>query len=396
MQTGDSYCRRLALTAVVTFGAAHGAAAASLTVIHGFSASASLGGGIIAGEDGTIYGVLSSGGDCGSAGCVYSLSPPGNGGGPWSYTKVYQFQRQGNAHGPVGRLTIGPSGELYGMTGYGSGIIYRLTPPKPGSGAWNFSKLGALGDGFSPNPAAPLIYSNKALFGLSVGGSQTCPNGGCGGLFEVAIDPNGRWAVTTVAAFDGGSLGGSPTAFAGPDSAGGYYVANQYQGKVVYLQPGGLGWQAVVAASFPGATALDCLVMGLNGDIYGTAGSFSEGRFFQLQPNAGASAWSKSIIGAVSDHRYAPCPDIPGPDGSLIGTVFGDQDFYAGDIFQLSPRKSGTGRWKYAVLEKVGKTGRIGPINAVFGWRGYLYTPVNAAYGPPAAILEYKYSPTLP
>ena len=211
----------------------------------------------------------------------------------------------------------------------------------------------------------------------------------------MAPDPNGGWSTTTVAAFDGGSLGGSPAGFAGPDGNGGFYVANQYLGKIVYLQPFDSMWQATLVASFPRSTGLSCLVTGVNGDIYGVAGNFNRGKLFQIQPNAGATQWTKSIIAEVSDHQYAPCPDIPGPGGSVIGTVFGDQDFYYGDIFQLSPPVSGTGDWTYKILTKVGQSGRFGPFNAVFGWQGNLYTPVNYAYGPPAAILEYAFTKSL-
>jgi len=391
MHAGISYRCRLALTVTLAFSAASPAMAKSLTVIHSFNASTNLGDGIIAGPDGTLYGVLSNGGGCGNAGCVYALAPPGQSGEAWTYTVIYRFKTKSGSNGPEGQLTLGPSGELYGYTGCGSSVIYKLTPPQSGSGAWTFTQLGTLGDGFSPNPASPLIYSRGALFGLSTGGSQTCPYVGCGGVFEAAIDLNGDWTITTIAAFDGGSLGGSPTGLVGPDSFGGFYVANQYQGKVVYLLPFDSSWQATVAASFPRSTGLGCLVMGTNGDIYGTAGNFNRGKFFQLQPNSGSTQWTKSIIADVSDHQYGPCPEITGPDGSLIGTVFGDQDFYYGDIFQLSPPTSGSGDWTYKVLAGVGKTGRFGPINAVFGWQGNLYTPVNTAYGPPSAILEYKY-----
>ena len=391
MNAGISYRGCWALGLALACGAASPSVAKSLTVIHSFAGSSYVGGGLIADQGGTLYGVLSSGDGCGRSGCVYALSPPAQQGGAWSYATIYQFRNKGDGYGPEGQLALGPNGELYGYTGYGSGIIYRLTPPQGGSGPWTFTKLGALGNGFAPNPASALIVSNGALFGLSTGGSQTCPYVGCGGVFEVAPDQNGGWAVTTVAAFDGGSLGGDPTGFAGPDKSGGFYVANQYRGKVVYLVPYDSAWQATLAASFPRSTALSCLVMGANGDIYGTAGSFFRGKFFQLVPNSGATAWTDTIIAEVSDHRNAPCPDIPGPGGSLIGTVFGDQDFYYGDIFQLSPPEGGTGSWTYTVLTQVGKSGRFGPTNAVFGLGGDLYTPVNVAYGPPSAILQYAF-----
>jgi hypothetical protein len=381
----------VALAMSVAFSAASPSVAKSLTVIHGFNQSVNLGGGIIASPSGTLYGVLSSGGVCGNAGCVYALSPPAEQGGRWQFSKIYQFQQKNDGFGPEGQLTLGPHGELYGYTGYGSGIIYRLKPPQGGARAWTFTKFGTLADGFIPNPASALLLSRGALFGLSTGGSQTCPYAGCGGVFEVAPGLNGGWVTSTIAAFDGGSLGGSPAGFAGPDGSGGFYVGNQYKGKVVYLVPYDSMWKAAVAASFPGSRGLGCLVTGANWDIYGVAGSFFRGRVFQIQPSDGATQWTVTTLADISDHRNAPCPDIDGPGGSLIGTVFGDQDAYYGDIFQLSPPASEGGGWTYTILAHIGQSGRYGPINAVFGLGGDLYTPVNTAYGPPSAILKLAY-----
>jgi hypothetical protein len=389
MYAGVSFRSLLAWSVALACSATPPALARSLTVIHGFGANANLGGGITADQNGTLYGVLSNGGGCGDAGCVFALSPPTATGGTWSYGRIHQFQSNGDGYGPQGQLALGPNGELYGYTGYGSGIIYRLTPPPTGSETWSFTKLATLGDGFTPSANAPLIFRNGALIGISTGGSQTCPYVGCGGLFEVAPSLNGGWSVTTIAAFDGGSFGGSPAALAGPDANSGFYVANQYQGKVVYLAPHNSAWRAAIAASYPRATGLGCLVIGGGGDIYGVAGIYNRGKLFRLQPNTGATQWTETIIAEVSDHQYVPCPEIQGPAGSLIGTVFGDQDFYDGDIFQLSPPAHGAGSWRYKILTQVGQTGRFGPINAVFGFGGNLYSPVNTAYGPPSAILKY-------
>ena len=229
------------------------------------------------------------------------------------------------------------------------------------------------------------------LFGISAGGSQTCSYAGCGGVFAAAPDQNNQWQVTTIAAFDGGSLGGSPTGFVGPDASGGFYVANQYRGKIVYLVPYDSRWQANVAAAFPRSDGLGCLVMGTSGAVYGVAGSYFRGKLFQIQPNSGATQWTISTLAEIADHRNAPCPEIQGPGGSLIGTVFGDQDAYYGDIFQLSPPATGTGSWTYKILTRIAQSGRYGPDNAVLGLGGDLYAPVNSAYGPPAAILQYRY-----
>jgi hypothetical protein len=379
----------LALATTLMLGATVPVSAKSLSVIHGFNRGANLGGGLVVAANGTLYGVLANGGGCGEVGCVYSLTPPAQAGDKWTYAVLYKFQR---GDFPEGQLTLGPGGELYGYTGYGSGKIYRLTPPASGSGAWTFTILGVLEGGFYPNPASPLIYSNGALYGIASGGMLDCA---CGEMFRLS-DRNTAWELPSVYAFNGLKLGGVPAGFAGPDAYGGFYVANQYRGVVVYLRRYGPAWRAMAAASFPKSTGLACLVAGADGNIYGVAGFDYRGKLFKITPHDGATRWTKAVIADIGDHGNAPCPEINGPDGSLIGTVIGNKDFYSGDIFQLSPPEGGSGSWTYQILTKVIKTHRYGPINAVFGWQGDLYVPVDRAFGPPAAILKYKYEPPSP
>jgi hypothetical protein len=39
-----------------------------------------------------------------------------------------------------------------------------------------------------------------------------------------------------------------------------------------------------------------------------------------------------------------------GPNGTLLGTIIGDVDFYPGNVFQLTPPAGGTGPWTYSQL----------------------------------------------
>lgn len=79
-------------------------------------------------EAGSVYGTCGAGGRYGE-GIVFKLSPQGN--GTWKYTLLHTFTGQDGA-APVGNLTFGPDGKLYGTTSiggaYGGGVVFQLTP----------------------------------------------------------------------------------------------------------------------------------------------------------------------------------------------------------------------------------------------------------------------------
>jgi uncharacterized repeat protein (TIGR03803 family) len=60
---------------------------------------------------------------------VFKLSPQAD--GKWNYTLLHTFNGQDGA-APVGNLTFGPDGKLYGTTSiggtYGGGVVFQLTP----------------------------------------------------------------------------------------------------------------------------------------------------------------------------------------------------------------------------------------------------------------------------
>ena len=84
--------------------------------------------GVILDKSGNLYGTTGSGGAYGE-GVVFKLSPQAD--GKWNYTLLHTFNCQDGA-APVGNLTFGPDGKLYGTTSiggtYGGGVVFQLTP----------------------------------------------------------------------------------------------------------------------------------------------------------------------------------------------------------------------------------------------------------------------------
>jgi len=140
---------------------------------------------------GNLYSTAWQGGnlDCQDpafAGCgvVFQLSPPGNGGGPWTENVLYSFCSATNCadgHNPSAGLIFDAKGNLYGATfdggdtsqgcggsRYGCGVIFELTPPPGGSGPWTETVLHTFTGGDGAGPAARLAFDSKGhLYGAT-------------------------------------------------------------------------------------------------------------------------------------------------------------------------------------------------------------------------------------
>jgi len=165
-----------------------------LAVLHSFGSGtdgAYPAGGLVAGPDGTLYGVTEYGGT-GSDGTVFKIAPDGSG-----YAALYQFSadddRNVNSDGavPTAGLTLGSDGLLYGVAsvggGSGSGVIFQLGTDGSGFNAlYAFSSpdsQGANGDGASPS--ATLVKDAAGnLFGTTASGGSA----GQGTLFSLSAN----------------------------------------------------------------------------------------------------------------------------------------------------------------------------------------------------------------
>jgi uncharacterized repeat protein (TIGR03803 family) len=153
--------------------------------------------GVIFDSAGNLYGTTAGGGrdsQCsGGCGVVYELSPNGSGG--WTETSIHAFTGSNGyfaAGGgwPVYNLTFDTSGNLYGVTYLGGqdeeGVVYKLTP---GGGAWTESVLhyfsGGSASGY-PFQSGLTIGPGGNLYGMTIGGSSTgdCTSE-CGAVFQV-------------------------------------------------------------------------------------------------------------------------------------------------------------------------------------------------------------------
>jgi uncharacterized repeat protein (TIGR03803 family) len=159
------------------------------TVLHAFTGGADGAfpgsGQITFNKSGSLLGTASAGGNasCPKLGCgvAYELTPGSNG---WTENALYSFNGGADGESPVGNLTPGPNGDLYGVTNLGGangkeGVVFELVPNH--SGGWTQQSL-SLGGKLGRAPYAGLTFGTPGeVYGTtSEGGS-----GGGGTVFEL-------------------------------------------------------------------------------------------------------------------------------------------------------------------------------------------------------------------
>jgi uncharacterized repeat protein (TIGR03803 family) len=194
------------------------------TTLYQFTGTSGDGSGPVApvtlGTDGSLYGAAESGGVLGiTQGCQY---PSGCGvifrlqksGGTWQESLLHTFgATAGDGASPESALTLGSDGTLYSNTSYGGevnagavnlGMIFSLTPPPGGSGAWTYTVLREMGQGpdYLSYPFGTMAMdASGALTGAALDGGPVgeggLPTHG-GGIFTLTppASPGNPWTYS--------------------------------------------------------------------------------------------------------------------------------------------------------------------------------------------------------
>jgi len=120
-------------------------------------------------SSGNLYGTTTYGGT-GGVGTVFELVRPKLSGGLWTYDLVYTFLGQGNGAYPVGGLTVGSKGVLYGTTVGGApddGTVFQLTPPATAGNPWSQTVLHRFVTATEGSPQATLLLRGDILYGTT-------------------------------------------------------------------------------------------------------------------------------------------------------------------------------------------------------------------------------------
>jgi uncharacterized repeat protein (TIGR03803 family) len=390
------------------------------TVLHSFSGTdgENVVSGLVLGPEGQLYGTARDGGgtNCidyfspNTLGCgtVYELTPPLSGGTTWTFNVIYTFTGGADGAFPA-TLALASNGDLYGTTyngglgistpGSGSGVLFRLAPPKGRSTTWTYTTLYSFcsqsncTDG--NNGADGLLLSGNAIYGATPFGGTA----GNGTIFKYDL-LGGK--LTTLYSFQGNSANDGSNPFYGvvADEAGNLFgetgsgggtscvFPNGYYGcgTVFELSPidHGLRYQYSVLYRFQGepdgaaptgrlllypiSPSPEYMILGVagQGGDTGTSSFNGYGAAYQLA-NSGA-LWTETLL--TDFGAYTPpntCPPPPNPQGSYPngnlalasdGTVwlttygggcpYDNFGFYwPGTITQLVNTPSSGGQWPW-------------------------------------------------
>ncbi len=325
---------------------------------------------LVADRSGNLYGTTQQGGAA-NHGIVFELSPPAPGKRTWTETVLHVFNGA-DGDSPIAGLVLDGSGNLYGTTSGGGanddGVVFELSPPAQGRTAWTEQLLHTFDGSSGAVPWAPLIADGAGnLYGTTAGGGIR----GNGLVFELSPPKPGTnaWTETVLHRFNGPD-GSGPEGGLVADGSGNFYGATGYGGAggfgLVYElsppAPGRSAWTETALYRFnsaDGAYPVASLLRDAAGNLFGPAsggGPSDEGVIFELSPPHTGKTWTETVLYAFNRNN----PNIPGvdPAGSLIaddaGDLYGTANqggpFSAGDVFKLSPPSQGQTAWTATLL----------------------------------------------
>jgi uncharacterized repeat protein (TIGR03803 family) len=292
-----------------------------------------------------------------TCGTISELQPTPSG-GPWVETTLYAFSETGgDGCEPDAAPIPGPGGGLYGTTLYGGayndGELYELQPPSAPGGAWTESVLYSFdlpnrGTGY---PGPPIPGPNGSFYCGAGGGLY-----GFGALVQLGPPsmPGGPWSQTVLYNF---ATVGPNVLIPGPE--GSLYGAG-LDGQIVQFDPPvapGGAWTETVLYNVPSSDGLgpNSLTLASDGTLYGTAfgSSYDQGigkaTVFQLTPPAsGGGAWSFTLLQNFGENVNLNSPLIL-RNGNLYGTA---DSFTGGQVFELQPPATPGGAWTRVPLHQ--------------------------------------------
>jgi uncharacterized repeat protein (TIGR03803 family) len=343
--------------------------------------------GLIMDAAGHLYGTTGKGG-AHAGGTVFELTPNATK-TAWTEKVLYSFCSQKkndlctDGVAPEAGLIMDASGNVYGTTTGGGehgsfGTVFELTPDTTRT-AWtqkvlySFCVGGQGGNSCSDgaNPFAGLIMDQSGdLYGTTFGGGA---NNGEGTVFELTPNPaETAWVhkvLYSFCAFGGASCtdGANPRAGLIADVAGNLYGTTvgggAHSGETVFEltpNPARTVWTEKVLYSFCARGGASCtdgtapiagLIRDASGNLYGTtrnggayaAHGLSPGTVFELTPNAAKIAWTEKVLYSFCAQNL--CTDGTTPiaglirdvSGNLFGTTAGGGAHDSGTVFELEP-----------------------------------------------------------
>jgi hypothetical protein len=387
----------LATIIALLFGGSSRASGQSLYPIYSFPSTdpgCRPGGNLIADSAGNFYGTGDE--------TAYELSRPVAPSKVWTeaalYTIPYSYFTPSYFQGGV---VSDAAGNLYGIGTGGAppalGVVFELSPPAAGSGAWTETILhtfqGGLDDGANPSGGLVLdsagnIYGVTAIGGSSEQEYQTCTSG-CGVAYKLTppATAGGEWTETILHRFLTKEGAISPLGTLLFDAKGNLYGAAQGQSGPHHFV-GAAAYKLKAPATEDGSWNLEVLsdigpMNGLTfhngGRLYGTTGggAYGNGSVFELVPSVVGGAWTANVLYNFDSSSH---PDAYGPSSTVsfdkAGNLYGTSSGYCmpncvlgpGALYELTPPASEGAAWTETILHVFSNSDEIGvpPTSGVF------------------------------
>ena len=294
-------------------------------------------GALTQGTDGSLYGTTTGGG-VNNLGTAFKVTTTA------TFTSLATFSGTSGAtlgSSPKGALVQMPDGNFYGTTQSGGlnafGTVFSITPA--GALTTLVNLTGSTGTALGITPQGALVAgTDGAMYGTTQSGGLnsfgTIFKVTTGGLFTTLVNTNPAPNIGRISEGPGGT-------FVGATLGGG--GANGY--GTVFAAPIG-GAPATLSTLVPvsGNTALNAragLLRGSDGNYYGTTvagGAINSGSVFKLTP-AGVSTTLISFTGTTGTNPGSSpqAALIQGGDGNYYGTTSGGGASGLGTIFMMTP-----------------------------------------------------------
>lgn len=273
---------------------------------------------LVLGPDGNFYGTSQEGGD-NSLGAIFKITPSG------VVTRLRSFSFDTNGAAPVTGLTLGPDGELYGLTSVGGstfgGTIFKITT----SGAFTTLHSFQNGEGFTHQTGLTLAPDGNLYGAARDGGTADFGN-----IFRITT--NGDFTIIASFGFTNGAVPLCELTV-GPDSQ--LYGTTQLggdatSGTVFKVTTNGVLTTLASFTSRDNSVPVSGLLFASDGNFYGC----SPGAVYKVTPGGVISVLASLLpLDGLNPQSVLTL----GPDGNFYGTTAQGGTNNMGTIFRLSP-----------------------------------------------------------
>ena len=323
--------------------------------------------GLVADSAGNLYGTTPDGGP-NDTGSVFKITPSGTLTSLHTFGNVATNDEDSDGGNPQGALVLGGDGNFYGTTAegglYGSGTVFQITPAGALTTIYNFSAVdnttGDNSDG--ANPVSALVLGSDGNFYGTTGFGGT---NDAGTIFKVSSSG----AFSTLYSFSASNLNdynyfglNSPLIF---DHQGNLY-GTTYDGGAndngIVYELSALGTFTTLHtfstedssyANTDGANPIAALVLGSDGNLYGTAqdgGTNGNGTVFEVS-TSGSFNTLYSFSADNDGNTDGAGPEaalVQGSDGNFYSTTFAGGANDSGTVFSITPTGTLTSLYSFS------------------------------------------------